>query len=434
MTFPRRMKYRPATILCALLLLATACTFQPTAAIVSISTDVPPSRRMTFTITVRRNEGAAQTTRDAGASCVLHRTATSGLPDASQQLTGSCAGNPHVSGTLPASFGIVPAAGEALDGRVALQVNVFIDAAGAEPAVQIPLTIRFRFQPHQSVRVPVFVSAECSTVVTGCAPGAPSCTRAQLCSERGLTCTAGGRCESPELPIVVDAGTPDTSIADVRDVAPPSDVPAADVCTPRCTGRSCGSNGCGGACGPGCAAGDECDSRGQCFTPCVPSCAAGCGDDGCGGVCGCPAGQSCMPGGTCACPGTTTACAGTCTDTMTDSQNCGACGNRCPGAAVSWPCVAGVCCSPRAGTVGSNEGTWTASSAWLFRNSWCTPTAPPGCYSGTYVNMYWLVGSVCRTVGSLGTCNDDDALYDVTCGANVRCVYNCQDVCVQSTC
>src|SRR5262249_41926075 len=97
-------------------------------------------------------------------------------------------------------------------------------------------------------------------------------------------------------------------------------------------------------------------SPSDCCDCCPKTCAqqgiqCGPAGDGCGNLldCGtCPPPLICGGGmpGVCLCPPSAVICGGKCTDTKTDPQNCGACGQACAPGTV---CVAGTCgcgCSP----------------------------------------------------------------------------------------
>jgi hypothetical protein len=87
----------------------------------------------------------------------------------------------------------------------------------------------------------------------------------------------------------------------------------------------------------------------------------------------------------CACASGQTNCDGTCTDTQTDSANCGACGNVCPEGTT---CVNGACSEP--------------------------PPCPPG---------LTLCGGVCtNTAFDPGNCGGCGIVCDATCSGGI-----CQD-------
>lgn len=114
-----------------------------------------------------------------------------------------------------------------------------------------------------------------------------------------------------------------------------------------------------GSCGKACSSGEVCClgtcvnlKSGSILSGNVVNCGACSRGDGIGV---CPYGASCS-GGVCACPSDQinsngvccpqglTNCDGlTCTDTSSDTNNCGACGNVCPG---GYSCTNGACISP----------------------------------------------------------------------------------------
>lgn len=98
--------------------------------------------------------------------------------------------------------------------------------------------------------------------------------------------------------------------------------------------------------------------------------------------------------------------------------------------------TAAVSCSPLNGTHGQLWTTVGANSLYVFRDGWCTVGhgLPEQCYEGTYYYYQTLQGSSCSSVGSSGTCFDDDAWYWVTCNALVDCIYNCSGQCIQASC
>ncbi len=137
-----------------------------------------------------------------------------------------------------------------------------------------------------------------------------------------------------------------------------------------------------GACGTPCADGESCFlGRCGCSDPsqlsCDGQCIDGFGDRNNCGACGnvCPAGQDCV-GGQCQPPcdachqrvnnvcvlidiDKDTVCDGACVDTLTDSNNCGSCGNECLGGDTcqNGLCIGSACPAPQwhsCGTIGAN--------------------------------------------------------------------------------
>jgi hypothetical protein len=171
-------------------------------------------------------------------------------------------------------------------------------------------------------------------------------------------------------------------------------------CTPKTScpvGAECGqvSDGCGamldcGTCdgglvcgGPGVGGANRC----ACvpLSQCPPQ---ACIDwpDGCGGrlncTTTCPTGaQSCSPvgndaGHVCTCNGNKTACAGGCVDLQNDSNNCGRCGNVCPGGQT---CYGGMCPCIDAG---SNADGHCCPPGWFFATTFSGN--PPRCFIGPF--------------------------------------------------
>jgi hypothetical protein len=131
-------------------------------------------------------------------------------------------------------------------------------------------------------------------------------------------------------------------------------VPATVQCTPSGTGvQLCDSMGAWQT--TMCA--DACD-QGQCITGCVPN-TTRCADSMTVQVCdttGAWQNQTCSQptpdceGGACECLAPATSCPSACTDTSSDSANCGGCGNDCKGQ----PCSGGVC-QPMALATGQDQ-------------------------------------------------------------------------------
>jgi hypothetical protein len=309
---------------------------------------------------------------------------------------------------FPASFTIRPKAGDSRGGTITvwLDVNALPWQASMD-TMRFTKKLRVAFTPGQIVRVPVFLAAECGARATDCPPDNPSCTLADLCEARGLSCGEGGQCEplmATTVPLddydaqftpldsasAMDAGlSSDAAINDgsAMDTSAPS-----DACAPSCAGRECGSDGCGGTCGS-CAARPNmvptCSASGRCeyacatgFGDCDAMSANGCetalnSSTNCGmcgractntgemcvsGACQCPAGQA-VCGTTCAAaPGT--ACTRTCFTGATWSCNAG-----------SLTCTGGTM-SPdgtRCGADGRvcNSGTCTCPAGTCFRCGMC---------------------------------------------------------------
>ena len=56
------------------------------------------------------------------------------------------------------------------------------------------------------------------------------------------------------------------------------------------------------------------------------------------------------------------------------------------------------------------------------------------CFQGTYFYYQTLQSSSCSSVGSGGTCYDNDAWWWVTCNSLVDCIYDCSGTCVKADC
>ena len=166
---------------------------------------------------------------------------------------------------------------------------------------------------------------------------------------------------APWLDVPPGAFTGSPSLGEFNDPTPS----LVDVCCASgqtlCNGMTCvdtqtDSNNCG-SCGNACSAGFDC-VNGACLSVCgsLSYCDSTCVDEqtdpnNCGGCAAasllytCPPGASCV-GGSCQCPTGQTMCDSpqglpACVDITTDSNNCGACGNTCPGGT----CTSGSCCT-----------------------------------------------------------------------------------------
>ena len=276
-----------------------------------------------------------------------------------------------------------------------------------------------------------------------------------------------------------DTGPPDTNNGeDTTSPDTADDSSGSDAsCTPQCDEKLCGDDGCGGTCGD-CAAGQTCDTDGQCVctpnaattcsegdvywqdscgntgalnTPCEFGCTDGtcdgctpncenkeCGDNGCGGTCGtCQVDGQVCDGGGCVCVGNV---ATTCSEGDVYWQD--SCGNT--GAlstACEFGCTDGTCdtCTPNCenkacgdngcgGTCGTCTG---AQDLCVGDQCVCQPDCagdcgPDGC------------GGSCGTCGAGETCADtnnnnvvDTCQCDPVCAAGQECGL---DSCGGNTC
>lgn len=111
----------------------------------------------------------------------------------------------------------------------------------------------------------------------------------------------------------------------------------SETCSSTTAGLCCSSGTT--PCGTMCCTGNEVCSNGFCCPRGTTACADGtCCDPNCGscqtGTCvPFPDGTSCLNGETC--------CGGTCTTLISDSNNCGSCGNKCTG--ITSLCIGGLC-------------------------------------------------------------------------------------------
>lgn len=125
--------------------------------------------------------------------------------------------------------------------------------------------------------------------------------------------------------------------------------PASELCSRACTDITADAKHCG-RCDNACAGGMAC-AGGECQCPAgQTACPSGCVDtsgdaENCG-TCGvrCPEGAACA-GGVCGkvCQPPLTLCDGVCKDTRKDPDNCGNCGNSCRKSHLSYICAASRC-------------------------------------------------------------------------------------------
>jgi hypothetical protein len=209
--------------------------------------------------------------------------------------------------------------------------------------------------------------SQCQTGTGACNATTGNCSYANKVNgsscDDGLICTSGETCQSGVCgsPTANSCGLPAVVYSYDQIGNLTSQVPAAcQATTCAAQGKTCDtmSDGCGATlnCGS-CVVGQVCLSSGVCCQP--TTCAAqgmNCDSisDGCGGTlsCGtCPAGYVCggnnvcicAPGALC-CPAGYTLCGSSCDNLNTDANNCGACGNVCPGTLNGGPsCNNGSC-------------------------------------------------------------------------------------------
>jgi hypothetical protein len=112
----------------------------------------------------------------------------------------------------------------------------------------------------------------------------------------------------------------------------------------------------------------------------------------------CTGGKALDASGMCVCPTGKVDCNGTCTDTQTDANNCGTCGNVC---AADQVCNAGACCTPK------TTADCTSSD--------CGPT-PDGC-RGSLACPCSRLDCFCGLPPSQG----GTLLYSLTCEAPSAC-------------
>ncbi len=129
------------------------------------------------------------------------------------------------------------------------------------------------------------------------------------------------------------------------------------------------------------------------------------------------------PGSSCpVCPPGQTSCNGVCKDLQSDVNNCGACGNMCPGGDS---CLSGVCTPPGACAPANSLTTLvtgTTVAAYVPKGSW-SEFAP----ANTGVKLVGLEGSVTATtiptVNPVNSCAGNSATGTVVCTSNLTDVY-----------
>ena len=417
---------------CAIALVATAAVGckRPTAILVTVDTNIPTGRPLELTARIAESDEGAISGNQLWSRGVSVRRDTL---------------------AFPASFTIRPKAGDSRGGTVTvwLDVNALPWPASMD-TMRFTKKLRVAFTPGQIVRVPVFLAAECGARATDCPPDNPSCTLADQCEARGLSCGAGGQCEpllATTVPLddydaqfapldsasAMDAGlSSDAAINDgsAMDTSAPS-----DACAPSCAGRECGSDNCGGSCGscaahpnmvPTCSASGRCEytcatgfgdcdamsangcetalnsstNCGMCGRACTgmtPNCVAGVCDSGCGSL---------------------SRCANACVDLSSSESNCGSCGNVCSFANATAVCVMGACAISAC-----NAG---------FGN--CDGIASNGCEVDTRTSLAHcgMCGRACTNTGEMcvsGACQcpAGQAVCGTTCAAapGTACTRTC---------
>jgi hypothetical protein len=234
-----------------------------------------------------------------------------------------------------------------------------------------------------------------------CGPGT-TCLNADhtdtICCAEGQVCSAGQCC-----PI----NTPDN-------------------CSGSCVNTQTDPNNCGG-CGIPCAesGGTAGCINGQCCAnPCEPLASD------LQAVC-CPDGYECTNGS--CCPAGQAFCGGTCTDTSSDPNNCGSCGNRCPAGLSS--CSGSQCICNPCSHAGETQDPTTCLCACPAGTTLCSP---PNSSGGACVNTQsdanncGVCGNACPAGEACvsGQCNNCASSCGTTCCAAGQscCGTNCVDL------
>ncbi len=398
---------------------ATACVTEATSLLVIVDTDIPPDLSLTVRVTARAGDVSI----------------SDGRRDVSWNRIALDAGPSPGAFALPASFGVRP------NGPRDQLFTLLVE--GVTGRYTVRRSIRARFTPGRSLRLPVFLSARCGEPATDCTSvPAAMCTVQQSCEERMQTCGNAGTCVSvgvqPIDPRATDAsGATDSSANDSaatsgcgqgRSCCTAGAIcGAGETCTSldNCAvcgeGHACCESGslcpvnhvcsdgacrpCGAADGP-CCDGERC-SAGTCVTGmCQTGCGAPgqpcCANSACGGVAVCN-GFNCACTRSCngRCGGASDGCGGVCDsgcgiDEVCANQRCSRCGVLgspcCPGNDCSGASQTAFCCTP------ATEGR---------------PTCPLGGSDG----ICHVCGNVAQPCCAHQTCNNTG---QSTCGGSAE--------------
>ncbi len=366
---------RPRFVALALFVSALGCVTDPTGVRLILDTDLPIDQPLTIRVFIRQGDVAIDSTTSRPEQTWARGRGDGGI-------------------TLPASFGIVPAADQARDGLTTVLVE------GQSGGLLLRRLVRFRFVPNQTLTVRVFLTGRCALERAGCTT-TTRCTRQTFCEERAQTCGDDGECVDVTQTGIGDGGMRDVSTTDIA-TADLSRIDARDACVPDCTVRGCGqSDGCGGVCmsgtcGPNetcalgtcvCATGfSRCGAAGTCRpaadVECAPSASrvqacGNCGQrtDNCDGTCHWIAGACVEPPGACA-PGATRN--GPCGRCGTQAQSCSmACQWANAGVCMepASACTGGAVESRACGNCGTSRRTCSALCQW---SAWGACVEPAG--------------------------------------------------------
>lgn len=91
-------------------------------------------------------------------------------------------------------------------------------------------------------------------------------------------------------------------------------------------------------------------------------------------------------------------------------------------------------CDPRRGSLGRTVIEQRAIGEYQYRDVWCSVgrVLPKGCYFGVYVHSQSVGSTTCREIAK--SCTDPDSTYDVSCNAEVDCIYDCDGECNPKAC
>ncbi|MDP3278855.1 MAG: integrin alpha [Deltaproteobacteria bacterium] len=204
------------------LIALAGCRARPTQVVLSMDSNVRPSRAMTLSIFTRTGDLSVADLRMFEGS--LTRLNNSQRP------------------LFPGSVGLVPSPQGPRAGLLNVYTVLEVAAEGGQPAVRIERLQRVTLIEHVPQRARIFFNLACGDRATGCLSANPEqCTVARRCLERAQTCGDEGECVALSLPTIpippgesLDAGdplgfdvAPRTDASDALDV--PEDIASMDA-------------------------------------------------------------------------------------------------------------------------------------------------------------------------------------------------------------